>query len=164
MPERVACQSGLAWARRPRRLTPFPWPSPRAPALDAAEDGHVEGLQVRRASWREEAQYDVNFSFMAVIVPSLAWMLAVSQRRIHACPSLPGLSTPSNVAVSCRSVVVVAQPFSDVTWWVRSGQGCSGKTASVLPACTICTSMSSGPRSMLKATVYVVASLVLPCS
>ena len=24
------------------------WPSPRAPALEAAEDGHVEGLQVRR--------------------------------------------------------------------------------------------------------------------
>ena len=48
MPERVACQSALAWARRPRRLTPLPWPSPRAPALEAAEDGHVEGLQVRR--------------------------------------------------------------------------------------------------------------------
>ena len=31
-PELVACQSGLAWARRPRRLTPFPWPSPRVPA------------------------------------------------------------------------------------------------------------------------------------
>ena len=48
MPERVACQSALAWARRPRRLTPLPWPSPWAPALEAAEDGHVEGLQVRR--------------------------------------------------------------------------------------------------------------------
>ena len=28
-------------------------------ALEAAEDGHVAGLQVRRASWREEAQHDV---------------------------------------------------------------------------------------------------------
>ena len=28
-------------------------------ALEAAEDGHVAGLQVRSASWREEAQYDV---------------------------------------------------------------------------------------------------------
>ena len=28
-------------------------------ALEAAEDGHVAGLQVRRASWREEPQYDV---------------------------------------------------------------------------------------------------------
>ena len=36
--------------------------------------------------------------------------------------------------------------------------------ASVLPVCTICTSMSSGPRSMLKATVNVVPSLMLPCS
>ena len=59
-------------------------------ALEAAEDGHVAGLQVRRA--------------------------ALSQRRIHACPSLPGFITSSNVAVSCRSVVLVAQPFSDVTW------------------------------------------------
>ena len=54
---------------------------------------------------------------MAVIVPSLAWMLAVSQRRIHACPSLLRFSTLSNVAVNCRIVVaVMAQPFSDVTW------------------------------------------------
>ena len=28
-------------------------------ALEAAEDGHVAGLRVRNASWREEAQYDV---------------------------------------------------------------------------------------------------------
>ena len=61
-------------------------------------------------------------------------------------------------------MVVVTQPLSDVTWRVRSGQGFSGKTASVLPACTICTSMSSWPRSMLKAIVNVVASFVLPCS
>ena len=31
----------------------------RDAALEAAEDGHVAGLQVRRASWRDEAQYDV---------------------------------------------------------------------------------------------------------
>ena len=28
-------------------------------ALEAAEDGHVAGLHVRRASWWDEAQYDV---------------------------------------------------------------------------------------------------------
>ena len=28
-------------------------------ALQTVEDSHVAGLQVRRASWREEAQYDV---------------------------------------------------------------------------------------------------------
>ena len=106
MPEPVACQSGLAWARRPRRLTPFPWP---------AEDGHVAGLQVGRASWWDEAQYGVNFSFMTVIVPSLAWMLAVSQRRIHACPSLIGFSMSSRMAASCRNVVVVAQPVKHRT-------------------------------------------------
>ena len=52
---------------------------------------------------------------MAARVALLAWMLAMSERGIHACPSLLGFSTLSNVAVSCRSVVVVAQPFSDVT-------------------------------------------------
>ena len=30
-------------------------------ALEAAEDGHVAGLKVRRALWREEAQHDVRF-------------------------------------------------------------------------------------------------------
>ena len=131
-------------------------------ALEAAEDGHVAGLQVRRALWREEAQHNVRECGLHSGQGGLAGVDAGHVPEDD-CPSLPGLSTPSNVAVSCRSVVVVAQPFSDVTWWVRSGQGCSGKTASVLPACTICTSMSSGPRSML-ATVNVVASLVLPCS
>ena len=53
---------------------------------------------------------------MAASVASLAWMLAMSQRRIHVCPSLPGLSTLSREAASCKIVVVVAQPFSDVTW------------------------------------------------
>ena len=49
-------------------------------------------------------------------------------------------------------------------WPSRSLTSRDGKTASVLPACTIRTSMSSGPRSMLKTTVNVVASLVLPCN
>ena len=44
------------------------------------------------------------------------------------------------------------------------GQGCAGKTASVLPACKNCTNMSKAPQSMLRAAVSVVASLVLPCS
>ena len=96
---------------------------------------------------------------------ALARMLAMSQRRIHACPSLLGFSTLSRVGVSCRSVVVVAQPFSDVTWRVRSGQGCSGKTASVPPRVhDLHQHVTSGPRSMLKATVNVVASPELPCT
>ena len=95
---------------------------------------------------------------MAARVASLAWTLAMSQRRIHDYPSLLGFRTLSTAAASCKIVIVVAQPFSEMTWCVRSGQGCSGRTASVLPACTICTSISSGPRSMLKATVNVVAS------
>ena len=83
-------------------------------ALEAAEDGHVTGLEVQRALWREEAQHDVWERRPHGGQASLAWMLAM--RRIHACPSLLGFSTLSRVAVSCRSVVVVAQPFSDVTW------------------------------------------------
>ena len=46
---------------------------------------------------------------MAARVSALAWMLAMSQRKTHACPSLLGFSTLSNVAVSCRIVVVVAR-------------------------------------------------------
>ena len=90
-------------------------------------------------------------------------LAGVDARHVHACPSLPGFITSSR-AVSCRSVVVVALPFSDVTSWVCSGEGCSARTASVLPACTICTNMSKAPRSMQKTTVVVVASFVLPCS
>ena len=88
-PEPAACQSGLAWARRPRRLTPLPWLSPqglreRALARCAWRRAH-RGVECRglcdglaelgvaacaqampsscpslgRAPWREEAQYDV---------------------------------------------------------------------------------------------------------
>ena len=132
-------------------------------ALEAAEDGHVAGLQVRRAVWREEAQHDVRESGLHGGQGGLAGvMLAMSQRRIHACPSLPRLSTSSSVA-SRRIVVVVAQPLSDVTWRVRSGQDSPSKTASVLPVHDL-HSVSSGPRSMLKATVNVVPSFALPCS
>ena len=47
-PEPVACQSGLAWARRPRRLTPLPWPSPRAPARCAWRRArHANGVTRR---------------------------------------------------------------------------------------------------------------------
>ena len=52
-------------------------------ALEAAEDGHVAGLRVGRVSTTRG-----NVARMAAKVASLAWMLAMSQRRIHACPSL----------------------------------------------------------------------------
>ena len=70
-------------------------------APEAAEDGHVAGLQVRRASWRDEAQHDVRECGLHGGQGGLTGVDA--ERRIHDCPSLPGLSTPSNVAVSCRS-------------------------------------------------------------
>ena len=100
-------------------------------------------------------------AFMAARVASLAWMLAMSQRG----PTLVLSCSGSRRRPDGRElVVVVAQLFSDVTWRVCSGQVCSSKTASVLPACTICISMSGGPRSMLKATVNVVASFGLRCT
>ena len=54
--EPVACKSGLAWARRPRRLTPLSWPSPqglleRAPARCAWRRArHGNGLTRRFAA------------------------------------------------------------------------------------------------------------------
>ena len=85
-------------------------------------------LKLRKTATSHGCKYDVlrggrkqnttlgNVARMAARVASLAWMPVMSQRRIHACPSKLGFSTLSNVVVSCKSVVVVAQPFSDVTW------------------------------------------------
>ena len=80
-------------------------------------------LKLRKMATSQGCKYDVQCSgmkgkvaFMAARVATLAWMLAMSQKRIHACSSLLGLNTSSRVTVSCRIVVVVAQPFSDVTW------------------------------------------------
>ena len=57
MPEPVACQSAraqaarLAWARRPRRLTPLPWPIPRVfwsgLRLDVPGEEIVTGMECR---------------------------------------------------------------------------------------------------------------------
>ena len=135
-------------------------------ALEAAEDGHVAGLQVGRASWRDEAQHDVWESGLHGGQGWPRW------RGCWPCPRegsttvllCLGSSRRPDWPRAAGSWSSWAQPFSDVTWRVCSGQGCSGKTASVLPACTICTSMSNAPRSMLKATVNVVASFALPCS
>ena len=107
-------------------------------ALEAAEDGNVAGLQIRSAVRGDEAQH-------------------ARQRRPHVGHG--GLADRDAGHVPEKE-----PPFSDVTWRVRSGQGCSGKTASVLPASTICTSFSSELRFMLKGTVNVVAFLVLHCS
>ena len=89
----------------------------------------------------DEAQYDVWESDLHGGQGGLAGVDAghVPEKDPHAYPSLLGFSVLSNVAVSCRSVVCLAGVYDS-------------------------TSMSSGPRSMLKATVNVVASFALPCS
>ena len=57
---------------------------------DGAEDGHIAGLQVRRASWREECEHDVR--------ESAAWRRRwrecwhVPEKDPH-CPSLLGFSS-----------------------------------------------------------------------
>ena len=62
----------------------------------AAEDGHVAGLQVRHASWWEEAQHDVWESGLHGGEGGVAGVDAgMSQRRIHVGPSLLGFSTLS---------------------------------------------------------------------
>ena len=106
-------------------------------ALQAAIDGHVTGLQGRRASWRDEAQYDV-------------W-----KRRPHgAHGGLSGVDAghvpEKDPRLSCLARV------HDVVQ--------SGRELLSYNACTICTSVSKAARSMLMATVNVVAFLVLPCS
>ena len=94
---------------------------------------------------------------MAAKAASLAWMLAMSQRKIHACPSLLGIITSSNVAASYR---IVAQPDVKSVIQPRLLQQNGVCLASVYDL----NGMSSWPRSMLKATVNVVASFALPCS
>ena len=84
-------------------------------ALQEAEDGHVAGLQVRRASWRDEAQH------------------VVRESGPHGCQcGLTGVDAPcpregSMIVLPCsgsryrewpraeRIVVVVTRPFSEVT-------------------------------------------------
>ena len=108
-------------------------PSKTARARVALACVWVQLLKLRKTAKSQGCKYEMRrggmkhnarcgkAAFMAAMVASLAWMLATSQRGIHACPSLPGFSTLSNVAVSCRSVVVVAQPFSDVVSALRPG-------------------------------------------
>ena len=84
-------------------------------ALEAAESGHVAGLQVRRASCWDEAQHDVRESGLH----GGQWW-----PRWRGC--WPCLSEGSTIVLPCMGsarrpravagvVVVVAQPFSDVT-------------------------------------------------
>ena len=67
---------------------------------------------------------------MAVMVVSLAWMLAISQRRTHDCPSLLVFITSSR-AVSCNIVVVRlsyprARPAEGATIHTEGDCGCRG--------------------------------------
>ena len=102
-------------------------------ALEAAEDGHVAGPQVRSAVRRVDAQHDVR----------------ELRRGCWPCPR-----ERSTIVLPC--MVSSRRPM-----WPR---GARSWMASVLPACAICTRTPQAPRSMLKATVNVVASIVLPCS
>ena len=128
-------------------------------------------LKLRKTVTSQGCRYDVLRGGMSTARrqgkwPSWRWRGCWPCPREGSTPVPPRLDSArrQRVAASYRIVAVVAQPFSNGKWRVRPGQGCSGKTASVMPACTICTSMSSGPRSMLKATVNVVASFALPCT
>ena len=76
-------------------------------------------LNLRKTATSQGCKYDVlrggmkhsttcgKAARMAARVASLAWMLAMSQRRIHACSSLPGFITSSNVAGSCSLCVAL---------------------------------------------------------
>ena len=102
-------------ARRPfgRRLSP-PCPVHHDVVERAVDDGAGEsGARLRLDAAREAAENGEVAGLQAG--GTVRWMLAMSQRRIHACPCLPGFLTSSRAVVSCRSVVVLAQPVSDVT-------------------------------------------------
>ena len=154
----------LPWPPSPPVLcgprTPFSSPSPPPrhsalgarmrldAALEAAEDGHVAGLQVRSAVRRDEAQHDVRECGPHGGQGGLAGVDAG-----HVPEKDPRLSLPAWIehAVQCgcelqerrrRGPAVLR---CDVVGALRPG------LLRQLPACTICTSMSSGPRPMLKA-------------
>ena len=104
-------------------------------ALEAAEDGHVAGLQVRRASWRDEAERDVRerpphgsqsvgAGVNAGHVPEKDQRLSFSARVQHVVQCGCDLQERRRVAPAAlgRDVMSVF------------GQGCSGKTASCPPA------------------------------
>ena len=104
----------------------------------------------------DEAQYDVRELRLHGIQGALA---GVNAGHVPGCPSLLGFITSSNAAASCRSVVVVAQPFSDECALARAAQArrrLSCPRARSAPACP--------RRHMLRVTVNVVASRVLPCN
>ena len=115
----------------------------------------------RGAVRRDEAQHDVReLRFMEVTVASLAWMLPTFQRRIHDSHSLPRIH---HVVQSGRELLDRGRRCPAVLHDVISvfGPGLPQQNDVCLAACTICTYMSE-PRSMMKATVNVVASLALP--
>ena len=73
-------------------------------------------MQIRRASWREAAQYDVRESGLHGGQGGLPGVDAGHvPEKDPRFPSLLGFITSSNVAASSRIVVVLAQPFCDVT-------------------------------------------------
>ena len=85
-------------------------------ALEIADDGHGVGLQVRSASWWDEAQHDVRESGLHGGQGGFTGVDAGHvPEKDPRLPFMHGFSTSSRVAASCRIVVVVAQPFSDVT-------------------------------------------------
>ena len=84
--------------------------------LDAAEDGHVARLQIRRAVRRDEAQHDVRERRLHGGQGGLAGVSAghVPEKD----PRLSFLAWVHHVVQSglrCTITVVVAQPFSDMT-------------------------------------------------
>ena len=86
-------------------------------ALEAAEDGHVARLQVRRALWLEEGKHDLRECGPHGCQCGLA---GVDAGHVPKEDSrfffLLGFSIVLRAVASCRIVVVVAQPFFEMTW------------------------------------------------
>ena len=134
-------------------------------ALEASEDGHVAGLEVGRASWREEAQHDAREGGLHGGQGGLAGVEAGQVPEED--PRLSLLAWIEHDVKSGRELQdrgrrCPAVLRSDVMSALRPGL--LGQDGVCLARVHDLNSRSSGPRSMLQAIVNVVASLVLPCS
>ena len=73
----------------------------RRPVDDRRRQSGPEQLLKLRTATSQGCKHDIrNVARMAAMVASLAWMLAMSQRRIHDCPFLPGFITSSKAESS----------------------------------------------------------------
>ena len=128
-------------------------------ALEAAEDGHVAGLRVRSASWRDEAQYDVRELLLhgghRALADVDAGQVPEKDPRLSFFARVQHVVQLGCELQECRRDGPAVFLRDVVSALLRQDGVCLGHLHDQHVQRT---------WSMLKATVNVVASLVLPCS